>query len=136
VLNCFVSFAESPAPAGDGPLRGIPYAYKDVFAHAGMAPGLGLRRPEPRAGVGDAAALARLEAQGAVPLGRLQLDPLAYSTTGLNPSLGDVRNRSRRSGSPAARRAAPRPPSPPAQSRSQSAPTPAARSASRPPTAA
>lgn len=91
-LNCFVSFAESPAPAGQGPLRGIPYAYKDVFAHAGMAPGLGLRRPEPRAGVVDAAALARLEAQGAVPLGRLQLDPLAYSTTGLNPLLGDVRN--------------------------------------------
>jgi aspartyl-tRNA(Asn)/glutamyl-tRNA(Gln) amidotransferase subunit A len=91
-LNCFVSFTESPTPAGGGALRGIPYAYKDVFAHAGVAPGLGLRRPEPRAGVGDAAALARFEAQGAVPLGRLQLDPLAYSTTGLNPLLGHVRN--------------------------------------------
>jgi aspartyl-tRNA(Asn)/glutamyl-tRNA(Gln) amidotransferase subunit A len=91
-LNCFVSFTESAVPAGGGALRGIPYAYKDVFAHAGVAPGLGLRRPEARRGVGDAPALVRLEAQGAVPLGRLQLDPLAYSTTGLNPLLGNVRN--------------------------------------------
>jgi aspartyl-tRNA(Asn)/glutamyl-tRNA(Gln) amidotransferase subunit A len=91
-LNCFVALAEAPALRRDGPLRGIPYAYKDVFTHAGVAPGLGLRRPERRSGVGDAAVLVRLEAQGAVALGRLQLDPLAYSTIGLNPLLGDVRN--------------------------------------------
>src|SRR5919197_462850 len=91
-LNCFVALTEAPALRRDGPLRGIPYAYKDVFTHAGVAPGLGLRRPERRSGVGDAAVLVRLEAQGAVALGRLQLDPLAYSTIGLNPLLGDVRN--------------------------------------------
>ena len=91
-LNCFVSLAEPPSPQRDGPLRGIPYAYKDVFAHAGVVPGLGLRLPQPRPAVGDAPMLARLEAQGAVALGRLHLDPLAYSTIGLNPLLGDVRN--------------------------------------------
>src|SRR5204863_6835527 len=87
-----VSLSKPPALQRDGPLRAIPFGYKDVFAHAGVSPGLGLRRPEARANVGESAMLARLEAQGAVALGRLQLDPLAYSTIGLNPLLGDVRN--------------------------------------------
>ena len=91
-LNCFIAWEERTPAATVGPLLGIPFAYKDVFAHAGMAPGLGLRPPEPHPGVTRAAALARLEAQGAVSLGRLQLDPLAYSTTGMNPALGNVRN--------------------------------------------
>jgi aspartyl-tRNA(Asn)/glutamyl-tRNA(Gln) amidotransferase subunit A len=74
------------------PLLGVPYAYKDVFEHDGNGPGIGESRPRPRLRATESSVLAKLDQAGAVPLGRLKLDPLGYAATGLNDQVGDTRN--------------------------------------------
>lgn len=80
------------AGADVGPLHGVPLAYKDLFATAGIrttAGSLILREWVPRE---DAVAIARLRAAGAICLGKLNTVEFAYGATGANPHYGNCRN--------------------------------------------
>jgi aspartyl-tRNA(Asn)/glutamyl-tRNA(Gln) amidotransferase subunit A len=76
-----------------GPLHGVPLAHKDCFERAGAVMGVGSRLLADAApGTRDATALAKLEAAGAVDLGRLNMNEFVAGPTGQNPHLGDCRN--------------------------------------------
>ncbi|MBX9596812.1 MAG: amidase, partial [Roseomonas sp.] len=76
-----------------GPLHGVPLAHKDCFERAGAVMGVGSRLlAESAPGTRDATALAKLEAAGAVDLGRLNMNEFVAGPTGQNPHLGDCRN--------------------------------------------
>lgn len=75
-----------------GPLGGVPMAHKDLFYRRGRPSegGAAIRRgfmPDVTATV-----LERVDAAGAVDLGRLQMAEFALSPTGFNAHLGHVRN--------------------------------------------
>ena len=75
-----------------GPLHGIPYAAKDLFFTKGVRTTAGskiLADFTPRV---DGAVIERLEAAGAVLLGKLNMHEFAYGTTSVNPHYGPVRN--------------------------------------------
>ena len=93
-LGCFARLDEGAADgtAPLGPLHGVPYAYKDVFAHKGRRPTVGAPALDLPVRARSAEVLDRLDAAGAVAIGTLNLDPIAYAATGLNPDLGDARN--------------------------------------------
>jgi aspartyl-tRNA(Asn)/glutamyl-tRNA(Gln) amidotransferase subunit A len=96
VVDCFIALdddvSERAAAGATGPLRGVPYAYKDVFAHRGTAPTVGARDVTLELRAGDATVLDRLDEVGAIALGSLNLDPFAYGVIGVNPDFGDARN--------------------------------------------
>lgn len=75
------------------PLQGVPLALKDMLDVAGEVTASGtkafLRRA---AATADAAVVARLDAAGAVFLGKTQMTELAYSGLGLNPHYGTPAN--------------------------------------------
>ncbi|RYY68174.1 MAG: hypothetical protein EOO24_52470, partial [Comamonadaceae bacterium] len=74
------------------PLHGVPLAHKDLFYRAGDLSGGGSSiRADFRAEV-TSTAIARLDAAGALDLGRLQLAEFAMSPTGYNETLGHARN--------------------------------------------
>ncbi len=86
--------ADRARAAGEtlGPLHGVPLAHKDMFYRAGEVCTCGSRI---RAGwVADrtASVLARLDAAGAVTLGRLGMSEFAVGPLGLNAHYGAVRN--------------------------------------------
>ncbi|MBS3966967.1 MAG: hypothetical protein KGZ60_06935 [Truepera sp.] len=72
-----------------GPLQGIPLALKDLLGTAGEVAAAGskvlLQRPP---AFQDAAVAARLDAAGAVFLGKTTMTELAFSGVGLNPHFG------------------------------------------------
>ncbi|MGD0499194.1 MAG: amidase [Bryobacteraceae bacterium] len=86
--------ADSELAAGRdlGPLHGIPIAYKDLFATRGVRTTSGSKIYENHVPTADAAVVERLEAAGAVPLGKLNMHELAYGVTSDNPHFGAVRN--------------------------------------------
>jgi aspartyl-tRNA(Asn)/glutamyl-tRNA(Gln) amidotransferase subunit A len=100
VVNCFITLdgdasgrvAARERAAGRGPLHGVPYAYKDVFAHRGATPTVGARGVTLDLRARSATVLDRLDGAGAIALGSLNLDPFAYAATGVNPDFGDARN--------------------------------------------
>ncbi len=61
-----------------GPLHGIPYGVKDLFDTAGIATGWGAEPYQDRVPERDAAIVAKLEAAGAVLLGKTAVGALAY----------------------------------------------------------
>ena len=76
-----------------GPLLGIPLALKDLIDTAGEVTAAGskvLAEEEPA--VEDAPAAARLDAAGAVFLGKTNMTELAFSGLGINPHFGTPRN--------------------------------------------
>jgi aspartyl-tRNA(Asn)/glutamyl-tRNA(Gln) amidotransferase subunit A len=75
-----------------GPLHGIPIAVKDLFLTRGVRTTSGSRLFENYVPDRDAAVVERLEAAGAVPLGKLNMHELAYGVTSDNPYFGAVRN--------------------------------------------
>ncbi len=76
-----------------GPLHGVPLAHKDCFERAGAVMGVGSKLLADSApGTRDATALVKLEAAGAVDLGRLNMNEFVAGPTGQNPHLGDCRN--------------------------------------------
>jgi aspartyl-tRNA(Asn)/glutamyl-tRNA(Gln) amidotransferase subunit A len=75
-----------------GPLHGIPIAVKDLFLTRGVRTTSGSRLFENYVPDHDAAVVERLEAAGAVPLGKLNMHELAYGVTSDNPHFGAVRN--------------------------------------------
>ena len=104
-LNCFIRViaeaARAKARAADtsvgagralGPLRGVPLAHKDMFYRAGAVCSCGSKI---RAGfVPDhtATVLTRLDAAGAIELGRLNMAEFAMGPTGHNDHFGRCRN--------------------------------------------
>jgi aspartyl-tRNA(Asn)/glutamyl-tRNA(Gln) amidotransferase subunit A len=75
-----------------GPLHGIPIALKDLFATRGVRTTGGSRVYENWIPDEDATVVAKLEAAGAISLGKLNLHELAYGITSANPHFGPVRN--------------------------------------------
>jgi aspartyl-tRNA(Asn)/glutamyl-tRNA(Gln) amidotransferase subunit A len=85
--------AEAAVGAGRplGPLHGVPFAVKDLFAVAGTPTTAGSRfLAEPARH--DSTAVARLRAAGAILLGKLNLHEFAYGPEGLNPHHGSPWN--------------------------------------------
>ncbi len=86
--------AESELASGRdrGPLHGIPIAVKDLFAMRGVRTTAGSRIFENFVPDFDSAVVERLEAAGAVILGKLNMHELAYGISSANPHYGAVHN--------------------------------------------
>jgi aspartyl-tRNA(Asn)/glutamyl-tRNA(Gln) amidotransferase subunit A len=84
--------AELAAGKDRGPLHGIPIAVKDVFYTSGVRTTGGSPIYRDFVPDWDAFAVARLNAAGAVMLGKLNMHELAYGITSANPHFGAVRN--------------------------------------------
>lgn len=76
----------------DGPLRGVPFAVKDLFDVAGQASRAGSRVPAGPVAARDAPAVARLKAAGAVLVGRTRTHEYAWGLTTQHETLGGTRN--------------------------------------------
>jgi aspartyl-tRNA(Asn)/glutamyl-tRNA(Gln) amidotransferase subunit A len=75
-----------------GPLHGIPIAVKDLFAMRGVRNTAGSKIFENLVPDFDSTVVERLEAAGAVILGKLNMHELAYGISSANPHYGAVRN--------------------------------------------
>lgn len=75
-----------------GPLHGIPVALKDALAVRGELCAGGSRILADHVAAESSAAVQRLLAAGAVPLGRLNMHEFAFGVTSENPHYGSVRN--------------------------------------------
>lgn len=75
-----------------GPLAGVPIAVKDVFALQGVPTTAGSKILRGWMSPYDATAVARLEAAGAVILGKLNCDEFAMGSSNENSAYGPVRN--------------------------------------------
>jgi aspartyl-tRNA(Asn)/glutamyl-tRNA(Gln) amidotransferase subunit A len=75
-----------------GPLHGIPIALKDVFATQGIRTTVGSLLFKDHIPTEDAAVTERLNAAGAVLVGKTHMHELAYGVTSSNPHFGFVRN--------------------------------------------
>jgi len=84
--------AELAAGRDRGPLHGIPIALKDLFLTRGVRTTAGSKVYENYVPDRDAAVVEKLEAAGAVMLGKLNMHELAYGITSANPHFGAVRN--------------------------------------------
>lgn len=86
--------ADSELEAGQdrGPLHGIPVAVKDLFATAGILTTGGSKYYEDWVPDSDAAAVSKLDAAGAVMLGKTGLHELAFGSTSINSHYGPVSN--------------------------------------------
>jgi aspartyl-tRNA(Asn)/glutamyl-tRNA(Gln) amidotransferase subunit A len=82
--------AEAKAGRARGALHGVPLAHKDLFASGGRAASCGTAVSEYFRAAHDATVLARLEAAGAITLGRLNLSELALGPFGDNAHHGDA----------------------------------------------
>ncbi|HEY7392100.1 MAG TPA: amidase [Bryobacteraceae bacterium] len=83
---------ELSAGAVRGPLHGIPVAVKDLIHMRGIRTTGGARIYEDVPAAENAAVVEKLEAAGAVILGKLNLHELAYGVTSENPHYGSVHN--------------------------------------------
>ncbi len=75
-----------------GPLHGVPLAHKDMFYRAGGETACGSRIRQGWIADSTATVLQRLDAAGAVTLGRLGMSEFAVGPLGLNAHFGAVRN--------------------------------------------
>ncbi len=105
VLNAFITVTEDlalkQARAADeelargidrGPLHGIPYALKDLFATRGIRTTAGSKIFADYIPDYDCAAFEKLTDAGAVLMGKTGMHELAYGITNDNPHFGPVRN--------------------------------------------
>ena len=85
---------DAAAKAGEplGPLAGVPIAIKDVLAMRGAPATAGSRILENYLPPYDATAVAKLEAAGAVLLGKLNCDEFAMGSSNENSAYGPVQN--------------------------------------------
>jgi len=84
--------AELAAGRDRGLLHGIPIALKDLFTTRGVRTTCGSKIYENFVPDINAAVVERLEAAGAISLGKLNMHELAYGITSSNPHFGPVRN--------------------------------------------
>ena len=84
--------AELAAGRDRGPLHGIPIAVKDLFAMRGVRTTAGSKIFENLVPDFNSTVVEKLEAAGAVILGKLNMHELAYGVTSNNPHFGAVRN--------------------------------------------
>jgi aspartyl-tRNA(Asn)/glutamyl-tRNA(Gln) amidotransferase subunit A len=75
-----------------GPLHGIPIAHKDLIATRGVRTTAGSRLYQNYLPAEDATVVEKLDAAGAVSLGKLNLHELAFGITSANPHFGAVHN--------------------------------------------
>jgi len=75
-----------------GPLHGIPFAAKDLFFTKGIRTTCGSRILKNFVPAYSATVIERLQAAGAILLGKLNMHEFAYGTTSVNPHFGPVRN--------------------------------------------
>jgi aspartyl-tRNA(Asn)/glutamyl-tRNA(Gln) amidotransferase subunit A len=75
-----------------GPLHGIPIAVKDLFRTRGVLTTAGSKLFENYVPDYDATVVARLQAGGAVLVGKTGMHELAYGITSSNPHFGVIRN--------------------------------------------
>lgn len=75
-----------------GPLHGIPYALKDLFFTKGIRTTCGSKILKNFIPSYSATVVERLQAAGAILLGKLNMHEFAYGTTSVNPHYGPVRN--------------------------------------------
>jgi len=75
-----------------GPLHGIPIAVKDVFETKGVRTTCGSKLFENFVPDRDAAVVEKLDAAGAVLIGKTGMHELAFGVTSNNPHFGAVRN--------------------------------------------
>jgi aspartyl-tRNA(Asn)/glutamyl-tRNA(Gln) amidotransferase subunit A len=85
---------DAAAKAGDplGPLAGVPVGIKDVLAVRGVATTAGSKILEGYHPPYDATVVARLEAAGAVVMGKLNCDEFAMGSSNENSAYGPVKN--------------------------------------------
>ncbi|HEX2099089.1 MAG TPA: amidase [Candidatus Synoicihabitans sp.] len=81
---------ESLLQAAPGPLRGVPYALKDLFAVRDVVTRAGGNLCQPLRAVADGALVQHLHRAGAVLVGKTHLHEFAYGLTGENPHHGHV----------------------------------------------
>jgi aspartyl-tRNA(Asn)/glutamyl-tRNA(Gln) amidotransferase subunit A len=86
--------AESELAGGRdrGPLHGVPIAVKDLFAMRGLRTTSGSKVFENLVSDFNSTVVERLEAAGAVIVGKLNMHELAYGVTSDNPHFGTVHN--------------------------------------------
>ena len=86
--------AESALASGRsrGPLHGVPVSVKDLFHMRGLPTTAGSRFPVQELAEADAAVVERLEAAGAVIVGKTNLHEFAFGTTCVSSAFGAVRN--------------------------------------------
>ena len=90
-LGAFLWTAEG-APAGDGPLAGVPLAVKDLFCTQGIPTTAGSRILEGHRPLYTATAVRRLADAGAPMLGKTNMDEFAMGSSNENSGYGVVRN--------------------------------------------
>ena len=86
--------AEKEIQAGRylGPLHGIPFGLKDLFYAQGIRNTSGSKLFDHFIPDFDSTIAFRLKEAGAILLGKLNLHPFAYGTTGENEEYGDMHN--------------------------------------------
>ncbi|HRP97068.1 MAG TPA: amidase [Rhodocyclaceae bacterium] len=84
--------AELAAGRDLGPLHGIPIVTKDIFDTAGIVTTVGSKAFENRVPDTDATVIRRLEAAGAVILGKTNMNEFAAGVTGTNDVFGNTHN--------------------------------------------
>jgi aspartyl-tRNA(Asn)/glutamyl-tRNA(Gln) amidotransferase subunit A len=75
-----------------GPLHGAPLAHKDMYDREGRVTSCGSKIRARHVATATATVLERLDAAGAVDLGRLNMSEFALGPTGLNAHFGRARN--------------------------------------------
>ena len=104
-LNAFITVARDEARAAAreaeleigrgeyrGPLHGIPVGLKDLFATKGLRTTSGTKVWANHVPSEDAASVAKLKDAGAIIVGKLNMNELAYGATGENSHYGDSCN--------------------------------------------
>lgn len=75
-----------------GPLHGVPLAHKDMYYRAGRITSCGSKVQADFVPEVTSTALARLDAAGAIDLGRLNMSEFALGPTGINAHFGRTKN--------------------------------------------
>ncbi len=75
-----------------GTMHGIPFAAKDLFFTKGIRTTCGSKILKNFVPAYNATVIERLQAAGAILLGKLNMHEFAYGTTSVNPHFGSVRN--------------------------------------------